>query len=277
MNGSKTEVAPGVWRLRVYVGRNAKGFPVQRSKTIHAPERKPGAGTRLADRELAKMIAEASTGSTATGTETVGELLDQFIEHASSIGRSPTTLRKYRSILETVVRPELGRIKLTKLTARDLDRLYSKLTEKGNKATTVRRVHALIGAALHQAERWDLVDRNVSRQATPPTVHTTEIAAPGPEEVRKIIKVAEAIEPGLANLLLLAALTGARRGELCALRWNGVDWQAGTLRIARSVYEMRGGGWAEKDTKTHQARKIGLDELGLEILRRHRASGQQAR
>ena len=275
MKGTKTEVAPGVWRLRVYVGRNAKGFPVQRSKTIHAPERKPGAGTRLADRELAKMIAEASQGRTAPGTETVGTLLERFIEHATAIGRSPTTLREYHRIAETVLRPELGRIKVVKLTAADLDRLYAKLTATGNKAITVRHVHALIGAALHQAEKWDLVDRNVSRQATPPAVHAGEIVAPRPDEVQRIIEVAEAIEPALASLLLLAALTGARRGELCALRWSDVDWNAGTLRIARSVYETPGGGWAEKGTKTHAARRIGLDELGLEILRRQRAAVAQ--
>ena len=131
VNGTKTEISPGVWRLRVYVGRNAKGSPVQRSRTIRAPERKPGAGTRLADRELAKMIAEASKGSTATGTETVGQLLDRFLEHAESLGRSPTTLREHRRTIDTTLRPELGRIKLAKLTAADLDRLYARLTARG--------------------------------------------------------------------------------------------------------------------------------------------------
>jgi len=124
MSGTKTEVAPGVWRLRVYVGRNAKGFPVQKSKTIRVPDKRPktGASARLADRELAKMISEVNRGNIASGTETLGELLDQFLDHATSIGRSPTTVRKYRSIVETVLRPKLGRIKLAKLTARDLDR-----------------------------------------------------------------------------------------------------------------------------------------------------------
>ena len=180
-------------------------------------------------------------------------------------------MREYHRIADKVVRPELGRIKLAKLTALDLDRLYAKLTTKGNKATTVRRVHALIGAALHQAERWDLVDRNVSLRATPPTVHAAEIIAPDPAEVRRILEAAEAIEPALATFLLLAALTGARRGELCALRWSDVDWDGDTLQIARSIYESKGGGWAEKSTKTHQARRIGLDELGLAILRKHRS------
>jgi integrase len=274
VKGTKQEIAPGVWRLRVYVGRNAKGFPVQRSKTIRVGGKnpKPNAGVRVADRELANMIAEANKGNTATGAETVGELLDRFLTFAESLDRSPTTLRKYRSIADTVIRPELGRIKLAKLSALDLDLLYGRLTKKGNKATTVRRVHALIAASLAQGKKWKLVGENVALDATPPPVHDAEVVAPSPGEVQRIVEVAEAIEPALASLLLLAALTGARRGELCALRWTDVDWTAATLSIARSVYEAAGGGWGEKDTKTHQARRIGLDDLGLEVLRRQRAS-----
>ena len=62
-------------------------------------------------------------------------------------------------------------------------------------------------------------------------------------------------------------LTGARRGELCALRWSDLDWQAGVLTIERSVYETKGSGWGEKPTKTHQIRRVGLDEVALEVLR----------
>ena len=47
----------------------------------------------------------------------------------------------------------------------------------------------------------------------------------------------------LAALLFIGALTGARRGELCALRWSDLDWQAGVLAIGRSVYETKGRGW----------------------------------
>ena len=88
--------------------------------------------------------------------------------------------------------------------------------------------------------------------------------------VKRIIEAAEAIEPTLAKVLAIAALTGARRGELCALRWNDLDLQRGILTIARSVYEVAGGGWHEKDTKTHQLRHIPLDEVALGILRLHR-------
>lgn len=41
------------------------------------------------------------------------------------------------------------------------------------------------------------------------------------------------------------------------------------------MYEAAGGGWAEKPTKAHQVRRIGLDELAMEALRRHRAAVEQ--
>ncbi len=120
-------------------------------------------------------------------------------------------------------------------------------------------MHGLIGAALHEAERWDLVDRNVAIRATPPPVHAAQVKAPTPQQVQATARKAEEVEPGLASFILMAALTGARRGELRTLRWPDVDWQVATLAIARSVFEIHGGGWAEKATKTHAERRIGLE------------------
>lgn len=201
----------------------------------------------------------------------MGDLLDRFLAHSDSLGRSPTTMVKCRQIADAVVRPELGKTRLAKLTAADLDRLYDTLTAKGNKATTVRRVHALIGAALHQAECWELVDRNVALRATPPPVHVAQVKAPTPQQVQAIVRKAEEVEPALASFILMAALTGARRGELRTLRWPDVDWQVATLAIARSVFEIHGGGWAEKATKTHAERRIGRDGVGMAVLEPHRA------
>ncbi|HXX90532.1 MAG TPA: site-specific integrase [Acidimicrobiales bacterium] len=269
MQGTMSEIRPGVWRLRVYAGRRANGTPLQITKTVRANEARPGAGRRIAERELAAMVAQVSKGNVSAGTGTLGELLDAWLAHIEP-DRSPTTMRKYRDIADRVVRPELGKIKLKVLTARQLDGLYAKLTAKGNKPATVRRVHALIGAALHQAERWDMVEVNVARKASPPPVHQQQVHAPSPDQVRALVAAAEKVEPALATLLLIGALTGARRGELCALRWSDVDTEGRTLTIARSVYETAGGGWAEKGTKTHQVRTISLDDFALAVLAKHR-------
>jgi integrase len=52
-------------------------------------------------------------------------------------------------------------------------------------------------------------------------------------------------------LVWLAMTTGARRGELCALRWNWLDLDNATLRIQTSIGQDGAETW-EKDTKTHQ-------------------------
>jgi len=52
---------------------------------------------------------------------------------------------------------------------------------------------------------------------------------------------------------------GARRGELCALRWSDVDFGERTVLIARSLVEGRGSELVEKNTKTHASRRIALD------------------
>jgi integrase len=71
-------------------------------------------------------------------------------------------------------------------------------------------------------------------------------------------------------LVWLAMLTGARRGELCALRWDCVDFTTGVLQIRTSIAQQGATTW-EKDTKTHQQRRITLDPQTLASLRTYHA------
>ncbi len=258
------QLGPDKWRLRVFTGQRTRtGSPVQRGETFVG-------GRRAAEKRLATMVAEVASGGYAGGQDTFGALLDQFLQHCEVRGLSPTTMKEYRRIATTTLGP-LRSVRLSKFTARHLDRLYAEMTTRGNSAATIRRTHALARVALHQGRRWRMVSVNVAEDASPPSEPHDEVRAPTPEEVQRIVRIAEGIDPTLAMLLLMAALVGARRGELVALyRWSDVDWERGTLRIARSIYEVKGGGWAEKGTKTHAVRTIGLDELGLAILQRHR-------
>lgn len=75
----------------------------------------------------------------------------------------------------------------------------------------------------------------------------------------------------LALAITLAAVTGARRGELCALRWSDVNSDKRPLTIARSLTEIEGL-TTEGPTKTHQRRDIALDETLLPLLQSRRAA-----
>ena len=108
-----TESAPGVWRLRVFTGkRTASGSPKQVSRTYrYVPPKgsaRPGDGRRKAEAELAKLIAEVANGCRLNNGETFSDLLDQFLEHVKSLGRSPTTVREYERMAEKVLKPALG-------------------------------------------------------------------------------------------------------------------------------------------------------------------------
>ena len=82
---------PGVRRGRAYIGRNAKGFPVQQPKTIHtgAKSAKPGAGTRLADRELANMIDVLPSNASACLGRTIDfGVMDEALVDVDDRGES---------------------------------------------------------------------------------------------------------------------------------------------------------------------------------------------
>ncbi len=77
----------------------------------------------------------------------------------------------------------------------------------------------------------------------------------------------------LAAAIVLAAVTGARRGELCALRWSDIDWNRRTLTIARSLTVVHQQA-TEGPTKTHQHRVIAVDDA-LGAFLAHRQTDQR--
>ena len=97
-----------------------------------------------------------------------------------------------------------------------------------------------------------------------------EVSTPNPEELRRLIVEAERVDEDLAMFVRLAAMTGARRGELCGLRWEDVDLGSKSLSITRSVIGMRNDELLVKDTKTHAGRRIALDQETVAALARHR-------
>jgi integrase len=133
----------------------------------------------------------------------------------------------------------------------------------------VKRVHNILRRALQQAVRWGWIVENPAVHASPPRTLRVEPTAPTPDEVSRLLVVATAIDPAFGVFLRLAAVTGARRGELCGLRWEAVDLGAGSVLIARSVVRAEDG-FVEKDTKTHQARRVAIDAATRRALAEHR-------
>lgn len=264
VRGSKRQVRPGVWELRVSLGNDpVTGNLRQLSKTFHG-------GSRAADAALRDLVDQQAPGRADGVGATVGQLLDRWLEECERLDLSPTTIRTYKAQITKTIRPRLGKLKLSQLTARHLDDLYGAMKDASKSPKTIRNHHAVVSAALHQGVRWGWARTNVARQAKPPRVAHRRVQAPSVDVVRDVIEEAERRDLRLAPLLMLAALTGMRRGELCALRWTDVDLTRGVIEVARSVVVVEGG-LAEKSTKTDRSRKVALDPVGVALLTAHRA------
>ncbi len=141
--------------------------------------------------------------------------------------------------------------------------MYRELRDSGGRngkpyaPATVRQVHAVIRRALHQAERWGWISRNPAALASPPKLVRVEIRPPSPDQVARILRAARDEDSMLGLAVWLAAVTGARRGELCGLRWSDVDLEGATVVIRRSVAEISRR-LTIKDPKTHQVRRIAV-------------------
>ncbi|MGH3816637.1 MAG: tyrosine-type recombinase/integrase, partial [Pseudonocardiaceae bacterium] len=138
-------------------------------------------------------------------------------------------------------------------------------------ATTIRHMHFILSGAYKRAVRWKWVTVNPLPEAEPPAAPVPHPHPPSAPEAARIVNEAWK-DPDWGTLIWLAMTTGARRGELCALRWSRLD-----LTPDRAVMWLRRAiskgvdGWVEGDLKTHQQRRIALDPETVQVLGEHLA------
>jgi integrase len=255
------------WELAVDAGRDpATG---QRRRVVRVVR-----GTkRQAQKALNELVVSVEGGRTRSSTATLEQLLRAWLDHAG-LSLSPTTLAGYRRLVDGSIVPALGSMKLHRLTAAHLDAYYRSLSESGLAPASVRQFHAIISSALTQGEKWEWVGTNVASRATPPPVRRKRLDPPSPTDVIRLIEAAKrSRSPELGVFLHLAAVTGARRGELVALRCSAVDLVAAQVLIEHSIVQV-GRQLYEKDTKTHQARRLSLDPGTVDLLARFKSAAE---
>jgi len=260
------------WELRVYLGAD----PVTNKQRYAS--RTVCTGKREAQRVLNEMISEAERGLSVRTSATVGDLLEQWFDFAAR-DFSPKTVKETRGFMDRNLLPALGTVPLSKLKEGDLDRFYRKLSVDGGSRSgplapgTVRRIHGILRRALGQGLKWGWIGVNPAVATTPPRVPQPDINPPSSAEVARLLRRDADTSPELACFLMLSAATGARRSEIVALRWSDIDLPDRTVAISRGVVTGPDG-LVEKDTKSHAARRIALDESAAVVLADHAAHMQ---
>ena len=224
---------------------------------------------RDAKKARAELIVEVSKGRHTGSRATLDDLFAEWIIELRRKGRSPNTVHGYELVYRRNIQPTLGTTQVTKVTMKMLTDLYGAHQQRGLSARSVYQIHACLSSMFTQACRWGWRDSNPAQWAEPPSIPNIEPVVPTPEEVRALIDEAErGKRPEMARAILVAATTGLRRAELCALRrWRDIDLERGLLRVSASIANLAGQPLTEIPTKNRRVRTLALDDLTVTILR----------
>lgn len=256
------------------------------------------AAHRKADDKLAEFRAQVIKQRTAESSVSFGYAMDEWLRTADI---EASTRDGYLGYIERVIRPTFGSEPLNKLGVRDLESLYAELrrcrlrcdgkpyiekhkedgehdcvqagcrSHKCNPMaqSTVRQIHSIISGVFNAASRWEWIGSNPATAAKRPKQKQPEPDPPSTAEAARLVDKAFEMDDDWGVLVWLAMTTGIRRGEIAGLRWSRVDLEGEIVEIRRS-YVMSKGNGVEKDTKTHQMRRIALDSETVALLREHK-------
>ncbi len=242
----------------------------QRDRATKSIKKKEYKTRPEAERFMNRLIIEMEQGTyvDASGM-TLSAYLDKWLDFAKT-NLGYTTHKRYKGIIENYFKPELGFIKLENLKPLKIQEHYKWLQSgdgPGLSPTTVHQHHAMLHKALKQARRWQLIQVNPADNVDPPSA--TKYEAPILPDKKAFLDFLEMLLETILYLPAIIALaTSLRRGEVCALRWQDVDWDDRRLLVRHSLYREAGAGLKLKSPKNGKARPVKIPAHLLNILRR---------
>lgn len=229
------------------------------------------ADTAAAAMREANQIAIAMGDVTAARNGSKTTVLELLTHHLALKGAdlSPSTLAEYSRVVERLSHDTLADRPINRLRAPDLTAYYQTCLRNGWSVGSVRRLHELMHAAWKQTaiyRGWAVI--NPAASARPPKRAPYQISPPDKATLRLLF---DAADDQFRLYLRLSANTGARRGELVALRWSDIDLRTGELGIFRSVVYTPDSGVVERPTKTGKRgqRRITVASSILPLLQAH--------
>ena len=251
-DGSIRQRGPDAFQVRWYVNKRRHETTVR--------------GTMAdAKRELRAKLKSADDGQhVAPARVTVADYIRSRLSVWKESGKiSATTHERYSYLIENQVIPFIGNILVQKLTTTDIEKWHSTLRGKGRKdgdggvsARTITSVHRVLGKALADGVRHDLLTRNVTGHEgqAAPKVDADEVEIIPREQVNDVIDKLKG--HAIYDKAVIALFTGLRRGELLALRWANVDLEGKAISVRAVLQETKAGVAFKDTTKTKAGRRV---------------------
>lgn len=231
-----------------------------------------------AEREMANIIRDLEQGTYIEPSKTtLREYLQYWLDNYAATNLAPSTFASYNRIVNSHIVPELGRVELMKLVPTQIQSYYTKKLQDGRKdkkegglsARTVQYHHRVLREALQHAMKWQMIIRNPADATEPPKPEKSAIHPLTPDQLDKLLEVADGHRDKW--LIMFAAYSGMRQGEILALTWPAVDIEGREpfARVQQTVGYINGKGFVFRPIgkSKKSLREIALTDMAVTALK----------
>lgn len=195
--------------------------------------------------------------------ETFGAWAREWLE--TSIHLKPRTRVDYEGVLRTRLLPVFGDMAVRDISQRRIRRFMADRIEAGDSPGSARNAFALLRNILNGARGSGLIEVNPCVGVRMPRMVRREMLF---LDAAQVLALSRAIADPYGPMVLFAAYTGARAGEIAALRARRIDFDKARVEIRESLADVNGH-MIVGPTKTYGTRQLALPPFLVEVLREH--------
>jgi len=223
-----------------------------------------------ANKKLAQFISEVEKGTYLSSNLSFTELAQMFLDKYAKNNLSDTTVINYKYQLNKHILPEIGHYKINTLKKLHIQDLANKECEEYNLASkTIKNDIKLISAILEKGIEWELLQSNVAHKVAIPNNKNKpkkEQEIYNNEEIKLLFDVLDKTEDPFKTMVYVSFYTGARRGEVLALRWKDIDFNNNIIHIQQNKVRTVNG-TTFKETKNKRTREFVAPEILMKKLK----------
>ena len=248
MAGTKRKTGENRWRLEyMFEGERYSQYVIASSPTE-------------ASRKLALFVTEVEKGNYSNqNSMTFTEMAQMFLDKYAKNNLSDTTVINYKCQLNKYILDDIGSFKLNKLKKLHIQDFANKLYEEYNLSSkTIKNYINLISSILEKAIEWEYIKTNVANNVTIPKNYNKpkkEQEIYNNEEIKKLFEVLQNEAEPFKTMVYISFYTGARRGEVLALRWKDIDFDKNIIHIVQNKIR-KVDGTKIKETKNKRSRSF---------------------
>lgn len=276
------------YTIRVYRGYNAQGERFKPYTMTYKPPKGMTAKQieKEVNRQAVQFEEECKRGGVADPTMKLHNFCAEYLDIMKP-SLSPATFAFYKNEIERHIIPALGHLKLKEISSSHIQKYVQQLsalpkTDRNGNVTdtgenispsTVRRYLTILQSIFKQAVKLGLIPDNPAKaeKLSLPKAKKPKVDIFSKQEAAQMLACLEQEDIQFQTLIQLAIFTGARRGELVALKFSDVDFEQSKITIERAAVKLKEQKTVIKPPKDYEVRTVTINQSCLELIKLLRA------